>query len=432
MKHSVLFLFAFFGIIQPAMVAAQSQDSELVKLTTLDSAVGKISEISDDGRLIVTDNSADTGGMRMFDVFTGEAIYMTEPDERLWLSPSATHFIVQDNSPLHSQLIELASGRVIYETDRHLDFMGTGVYVIVTDYSLDTPSTLLDTATGGELLTVTGILGAVSFDGRYATEINKNVNPPEVNIIEIATGRIHQHLIAPGPAPQEYFSNIFIGTLFTRDSEDLTIYYSYSQTQVVDVATGQVRFSVTNGVTLTRDSQYLLNNSDDGYGNVQLIDIESGQILYEVQGGALYLGAAQRYLLRKEGYDISDWQVIDVASGEIVLEFHGWFGPTLINNDTQLVLWETAEQASKVIDIETGLTIKRLEGSIASQASCTAWYIIQPSTLAADMQLMDENFENILLTAPQLELANSCYLVFASNGAAVDVYGSPELQDNFK
>lgn len=130
MKCITLFLLTALGILAilsgQTIVAAQSQEPELVKVTTLNNAIGSISEITSDGRLIVMGNSLGTAEMRLIDVSTGNIIYMTEPSESLWLSPSATHFIVGRSSPRQSRLIELATGKVLYETDGYLDFRGTG------------------------------------------------------------------------------------------------------------------------------------------------------------------------------------------------------------------------------------------------------------------------------------------------------------------
>ena len=274
MKLLAILLFTSLGMFRFAVESPMPQ-LDLVKLATLENASGYITDMTQDGRYIVISNE---GGMKLLDVYSGEVKYIADAGEGLRLHPNGTHFIVFDND-LHdneqneSRLIETESGRVIYETTANFNVFDSGGYTIVTNHSFETLSILIDTHTGEELLFIEDFEHAVSFDGRLLATLNLYISPHEISIIEIATGEILHRIVAPKIMP-ESVASFSVSTRFTQDNEDLMIYYTYAGTQVVDVETGEVRFSVSGYVDLTADSQNL-RSVNEYYGTGQLIDMET-------------------------------------------------------------------------------------------------------------------------------------------------------------
>lgn len=396
----------------------EKETPPLVRLTTLWNAPGYFAGHSADGRYLIM---RDGDISRLIDIFDDEVVYKV--NGRIEFSPQGKFLLVSDYVNELVQLIDFPTKRLIYQATSSFK-LNADETLAMTDFrnrEYDDVTEVIDTRTGEVVVRAAGQPSKFSPDSAYFSVLEPFVEPPETRIIEMASGQTVFTLAATRKlvATDAGWS---MNTAFSPDGSVFAFYVGYTgTTQIVDLASKEVRYEVKGWVRFRNDGRYLVANNDDGYSDVQLIEVSTGEVLNEVMGGGMLFTGDGSLFVRWQGRD-SDTvtQIVDIETQDILLELKGWLGVSVTEDGQTAIARDNQTKTTRYISLATGEIIREADRiffeDVPNSPFCVEYYVDGGTRLA------HTETEETLVLAQSISFSPN--YIYASNGLLVDVYGA--------
>ena len=384
------------------------------------------------------------------------------PGTIMEVSPNGDYAVIKHNDI--SRLVEIVSGEIILEVaNGYIEFSTQGQYIRYSQYSYEPPytSNILNLKTlssyqievdSVQFMTDEKHMITTKYDddringwsqirnidtGEILTEyygvlnrLSRNMNLAILHINE-ATRRVARvvdltssEVVAEYTYPMADYVYSF-SSAFNADDSLVAIYFPPEEMQIIDTSTWEVLYTLSGGITFSRDGKYIAHNNHAGYSDVQLIEAHTGQVLDEFLG-SIHFSNDGRYIIRGEAidYDHKDWKIIDLATREEVFHPTDYRGYPKIFDNNILAMYDTITPSTRIFDLYTGNLISEISGFIEYIGE----YIVVDDLYTPFTHVKDLNGLTIYATGRQIEMIPEKGLALVSNGFFVDVYGLVETK----